>query len=92
LHDQAKGSPLSVVRTAGSTFVGFPTGNGASVAIPLAAARCVRVAGRAGLSERPLARLIVDQTSMSFGRWRQQLNIMLAPQRRPKGASIQQTG
>lgn len=47
-------------------------------------------AERAGLSERTLARLITDQTGMSFGRWRQQLKIMLAVQWLAKGLSIQQ--
>lgn len=47
-------------------------------------------AKRAGLSERTLARILVQQTGMSFGRWRQQLNILLALQWLGKGASIQQ--
>jgi len=47
-------------------------------------------AERASLSERTLARLICRQTGMSFGRWRQQLKIMLAVQWLAKGVSIQQ--
>lgn len=47
-------------------------------------------AKRAGLSERTLSRLLTQQTGMSFGRWRQQLSIMLALQALAKGASIQQ--
>jgi len=47
-------------------------------------------AQRAGLSERTLARLVSQQTGMSFGRWRQQLKIMLAVQWLAKGLSIQQ--
>lgn len=47
-------------------------------------------AKRAGLSERTLSRLLTQQTGMSFGRWRQQLSIMLALQELAKGASIQQ--
>ncbi|MEJ1965008.1 MAG: helix-turn-helix transcriptional regulator [Gammaproteobacteria bacterium] len=47
-------------------------------------------AERAGLSERTLARLVTHQTGMSFGRWRQQLRIMLAVQWLAKGVSIQQ--
>ena len=47
-------------------------------------------AERAGLSERTLARLITEQTGMSFGRWRQQLKIVLAVQWLANGASIQQ--
>jgi AraC-like DNA-binding protein len=33
---------------------------------------------RAGLSQRTLARRIAAETGMSFGRWRQRLNIILA--------------
>jgi len=47
-------------------------------------------AKRAGLSERTLARLIRRETGMSFGRWRQQLGIMLAVKWLAGGASIQQ--
>lgn len=46
-------------------------------------------ASRAGLSERTLARVLARETGMSFGRWRQQLTIMLALQRMATGASIQ---
>ncbi|ATY33472.1 AraC family transcriptional regulator [Sphingomonas psychrotolerans] len=47
-------------------------------------------AGRAGLSERTLARLIRRETGMSFGRWRQQLGIMLAVKWLAAGGSIKQ--
>jgi AraC-like DNA-binding protein len=47
-------------------------------------------AKRAGLSERTLARLILRETGMSFGRWRQQLGVMLAVKWLAGGASIQQ--
>ncbi|MGX9424010.1 MULTISPECIES: AraC family transcriptional regulator [Bradyrhizobium] len=47
-------------------------------------------AKRAGLSERTLARMIARQTGMTFGRWRQQLNIVLALQWLAGGATIQQ--
>lgn len=46
-------------------------------------------ARRAGLSERTLGRLISRETGMSFGRWRQQLNVMLAVKWLAGGASIQ---
>lgn len=46
-------------------------------------------ARRAGLSERTLARMIARQTGMTFDRWRQQLNIMLALQWLANGATIQ---
>ena len=47
-------------------------------------------AKRAGLSERTLVRLISRETGMSFGRWRQQLGVMLAVQWLAGGASTQQ--
>jgi AraC-like DNA-binding protein len=47
-------------------------------------------ARRVGLSERTLARLISRETGMSFGRWRQRLNVMLAVKWLAGGASIQQ--
>lgn len=46
-------------------------------------------AKRFGLSERTLARILDRETGMSFGRWRQQLTIMLALQWMAAGASIQ---
>jgi AraC-like DNA-binding protein len=47
-------------------------------------------AKRAGMSERTLARLISRETGMSFGRWRQQLGVVLAVKWLAGGASIQQ--
>ncbi len=47
-------------------------------------------ARRAGLSERTLARLIIQETGMSFGRWRQQLHLMLAVKWLGTGSSVQQ--
>ena len=42
-------------------------------------------AKRIGVGERTLSRLIVQQAGMSFGRWRQQLGIMVALQKLAKG-------
>lgn len=47
-------------------------------------------ARRVGLSERTLARLLTQQTGMSFGRWRQQLHLMLAVKWLGTGSSVQQ--
>lgn len=47
-------------------------------------------AEQAGMSERTLERLIVRETGMSFGRWRQQLSVVLAVKWLAGGASIQQ--
>ena len=46
-------------------------------------------ARRVGLSERTLARLLSQQTGMSFGRWRQQLHLMLAVKWLSTGTSVQ---
>jgi AraC-like DNA-binding protein len=46
-------------------------------------------AARYAMSERTLARLIVKQTGMTFGRWRQRLHILVALQRLSAGASVQ---
>ncbi|HJU40873.1 MAG TPA: helix-turn-helix transcriptional regulator [Tahibacter sp.] len=46
-------------------------------------------ARRVGASERTLARLVMEQTGMSFGRWRQQLHLMLAVRWLVMGASVQ---
>ncbi|WP_437292282.1 AraC family transcriptional regulator [Sorangium sp. So ce406] len=46
-------------------------------------------AKRIGVSERTLNRLLVEETGLSFGRWRQQLHIILAIQRLSRGAAVQ---
>lgn len=46
-------------------------------------------AERIGVSERTLSRLVRHETGMSFGRWRQQLHIILALQWLSRGASVQ---
>ncbi|MCP4616760.1 MAG: AraC family transcriptional regulator [Bradyrhizobium sp.] len=46
-------------------------------------------ASRYAMSDRTLARLIVKQTGMTFGRWRQRLHILVALQRLSEGASVQ---
>lgn len=47
-------------------------------------------ARRVALSERTLARLLTHETGMSFGRWRQQLHLMLAVKWLGNGSSVQQ--
>lgn len=42
------------------------------------------------LSERSLERLIVAETGLSFGRWRQQLNILMALRWMAEGSTVQQ--
>ncbi|MBR0971619.1 MULTISPECIES: AraC family transcriptional regulator [Bradyrhizobium] len=47
-------------------------------------------ARRVALSESSLARLIVKETGLSFGRWRQQLHLIVALRELTSGASVQQ--
>ena len=47
-------------------------------------------AGKAGMSTRTLSRSIKRETGMSFGRWRRQLNVLLAVKCFASGASLQQ--
>ena len=44
---------------------------------------------RIGVAERTLNRLLVRETGLSFGRWRQQLHIILAIQGMARGATVQ---
>lgn len=46
-------------------------------------------AKRIGVSERTLGRLVLQETGMSFGRWRQQLHISLALQWLSQGTTVQ---
>ncbi|WP_062380674.1 AraC family transcriptional regulator [Pseudomonas abietaniphila] len=46
-------------------------------------------ATRIGMSERSMSRLLLQETGMSFGRWRRQLHVILALQRLNKGESVQ---
>jgi len=48
-------------------------------------------ARRAGLGQRTLARVVASETGMSFGRWRQRLNIILAMQWMAEGATVEKT-
>ena len=47
-------------------------------------------ADRVALSESSLARLVVKETGLSFGRWRQQLHLIVAIRELASGASVQQ--
>lgn len=47
-------------------------------------------AGRVALSESSLARLVVKETGLTFGRWRQQLHLIVALRELSAGASVQQ--
>ncbi|PXA85342.1 AraC family transcriptional regulator [Caulobacter sp. D4A] len=59
------------------------------MAAPAARGSLAAWAKRAGMSERTLMRLIDRETGMSFGRWRQQLCVVLAVKWLAAGASIQ---
>ena len=47
-------------------------------------------ANRVALSESSLARLVVKETGSTFGRWRQQLHLIVANRELASGASVQQ--
>jgi len=47
-------------------------------------------AKRVALSESSLARLVVKETGLTFGRWRQQLHLIVAIRELASGASVQQ--
>jgi AraC-like DNA-binding protein len=47
-------------------------------------------ANRVALSESTLARLVVRETGLTFGRWRQQLHLIVAMRELASGASVQQ--
>lgn len=46
-------------------------------------------AARLAISDRTLARLVISETGMTFGRWRQQLQIIVALQRLHAGVQVQ---
>ncbi|MCS6068845.1 helix-turn-helix domain-containing protein [Klebsiella variicola subsp. variicola] len=46
-------------------------------------------ASRLATSERSLARMMQSETGMSFGRWRQQLHLMIALNELAEGKSVQ---
>ena len=61
----------------------------AMIAHPADNATMTTWAKRVGASERTLHRLLVQETGLSFGRWRQQLHIVLALQQLSRGAKVQ---
>ncbi|MGK4007025.1 helix-turn-helix transcriptional regulator [Sorangium sp. So ce1036] len=61
----------------------------AMTADPASGATTKAWARRIGVSERTLNRLLVEETGLSFGRWRQQLHIILAIQKLSRGATVQ---
>jgi AraC-like DNA-binding protein len=60
------------------------------LAEPAAGGTLASWAKRAGMSERTFARRLSRETGMSFSRWRQRINVMLALQWLADGQSIQQ--
>jgi AraC-like DNA-binding protein len=46
-------------------------------------------AKRVGVGDRTLNRLLVDETGMTFGRWRRQLHVIVAIQKMSRGATVQ---
>jgi len=44
---------------------------------------------RIGMSERSMTRLLLEESGLSFGRWRRQLHVILSLQRLARGESVQ---
>ncbi|WP_244238776.1 AraC family transcriptional regulator [Corallococcus carmarthensis] len=61
----------------------------AMTAHPASRATTKTWAKRIGVGERTLNRVLVEETGLSFGRWRQQLHIILAIQKLSRGAAVQ---
>lgn len=61
----------------------------AMIADPANRATTKTWAKRIGVGERTLNRLLVAETGLSFGRWRQQLHVILAIQKLSRGATVQ---
>jgi AraC-like DNA-binding protein len=61
----------------------------AMIAKPATGATTKTWAKRIGVGERTLNRLLVAETGLSFGRWRQQLHIILALQKLARGVTVQ---
>lgn len=46
-------------------------------------------ARRVGVGDRTLNRILVEETGLTFGRWRRQLHVLLAIQKMSRGATVQ---
>jgi AraC-like DNA-binding protein len=61
----------------------------AMTADPASGATIKEWAKQVGVGDRTLNRLLLKETGLTFGRWRQQLHIILAVQRMSRGATVQ---
>jgi AraC-like DNA-binding protein/quercetin dioxygenase-like cupin family protein len=61
----------------------------AMTADPADAATIEQWAKRVGVGDRTLNRLLVQETGLTFGRWRRQLHVILAIQKMSRGATVQ---
>jgi AraC-like DNA-binding protein/quercetin dioxygenase-like cupin family protein len=61
----------------------------AMTADPASGATIKEWAKQIGIGDRTLNRLLVEETGLTFGRWRQQLHIILAIQKMSRGATVQ---
>lgn len=61
----------------------------AMMADPANGATIERWAKQIGVGDRTLTRILVQETGMTFGRWRRQLHVILAIQRMSRGATVQ---
>ena len=61
----------------------------AMTADPASGATAKEWAKQIGMGDRTLNRLLVEETGLTFGRWRRQLHIILAIQKMSRGATVQ---
>jgi AraC-like DNA-binding protein/mannose-6-phosphate isomerase-like protein (cupin superfamily) len=61
----------------------------AMTADPASGATAKESAKQVGMGDRTLNRLLVEETGLTFGRWRRQLHIILAIQKMSRGATVQ---
>ncbi len=90
LLDELAAARLEVLHLPMPTDVRLRKMVDAMIAVPADRGTLDVWARRAGLSQRTLERMIVKETGMSFGRWRQQLTVLIAVKWLAGGASIQQ--
>ena len=61
----------------------------AMTADPASSATAKAWAKQVGMGDRTLNRLLVEETGLTFGRWRRQLHIILAIQKMSRGTTVQ---
>ncbi|OPY98297.1 AraC family transcriptional regulator [Bradyrhizobium sacchari] len=89
LLDQLAAAPVEELRFPMPTDVRLRRIASAMMQMPSDRATIEDWGRRIGVAPRTLTRILQRETGMSFGRWRQQLHILIALQRLDQGASVQ---